>query len=1491
MTTLRRAAVVAVGVALVAGAVTPSVWAAPPTPGQVSSAVTEAKANDLVPKSADGKLVLYVDGQQPAALSQAVTAVGGTVSASKSDRVEAVVPADKVAELAKQPGVGSVRNPDRAVPMGAIDPEGVAASGSDVWNANGKTGAGVKVGIIDAGFAGLDDAQAVGALPPTGTQLAVNNSTCQAANQPTDHGISVAEVVHAMAPDAQLFLVCAGNSMEFAPAADWLQQQGVQIITSALGFFTSGRGDGTGDPDSPADVVSRTSKAGILWSVAAGNEAREHYAGKATTASDGFVTFGGTASEGNGVTLAANALGTFGLRWDAWPKTNQELDLYVMKAQHAPSGPADPDIAAQAANHQKDIQGGGPPTAEVTFQNGGSPAQYYIYVKNVSATQTTNLDLFVNGGGDNSQFLQYNTPAGSITEPATSPYAVAVGATRPNSGAVEPDSSRGPTIDGRMKPDITGYAGVSTSNAQAGRFVGTSAAAAHVGGAAALLKSATPSLDASQLRAALVTRTSPKKADNDWGAGPLKLGDPTQPPTVTGSGYTALATTTRLLGPSKPYNAGETYVAQLGGVVPSDATAVVVTLSGRTNPPANTADVATTIDAYPSDPPDPNNRATMLQVRPGQIFTSLTMILPVGDGTAIRLRDSGPGAAYLVVDLRGYFSPSGASTYFDETSPQRVLDTRGASPLAVNGTTSLKVAGVAGVPANATSVAINVTGVEASGGVTVDAWAGSSNPSTTLLSMKAGDRRSDFGIIPLNSDGTITLSQNGGSGPVGLLVDVVGWFAPGNGARYVPLPQSARVVDTSTGTGGRNTALGQGEVAGFQIGSVAGIPANATAAVLTTTALEDSQGTEISLRASDVGYSTVTDLTTAAGMPLSNTGIASLGASGKVDVRNERGNAKVAVDAAGYFVGGTAATASGNCVTQAGESGYTSMFDGRAESSLDGWQSTNGANIMRADGCELVSGAGNTDTTWYSRHVLGNDYTLRLDWKATTDNSDSGVYVLMPNPGTDASSPGSNGLEIQIGPRNSTGTTATGAVVGRQAPTNTTAANPTGQWNTYEITVSWNTVTVVLNGKQVNQYTTPDASTLAANTFIGLQNSGGNDPVRFRNVRVKVNTPVRSGPLKGANNFCLDLENGDPNSTVIRSLECNNSFAQQWTMTGLGTVVIAGKCLDVSGVGRTNGTAVDLWQCNDNSAQQWVLRQDGALINTFSGRCLTPVSGDRLAAMQIWDCTAGRTDQVWTTPNQHGSIGEFYGPGNRCLDLPNNNPTLPTLEIFDCNATIAQQWAVPGDGTIRITGKCLDVANSGTTAGTVVQLFNCNQSGAQQWVRQADGTLVNPQSALCMTASSGDLRAGLTLQTCAAQPLQVWHLISQNLWRGQIVGVGSKCLATKNYDPNSGIIQLWWCDDSTGEKFVAPGDGTLRTFGKCLDVGSWNDAAQTLLSTCNPGSVSQQWSIRPNGAIVSSFTGKVVDDRFGNTDDGNYVQVYAWNGVPFQRWATPLLPS
>jgi hypothetical protein len=100
---------------------------------------------------------------------------------------------------------------------------------------------------------------------------------------------------------------------------------------------------------------------------------------------------------------------------------------------------------------------------------------------------------------------------------------------------VESFSSQGPTIDGRIKPDIAGPDGVSSGTygsspaCNGAGFYGTSAAAPHVGGAAALVKQANPSFSPAQLQSFLVDRAvdlPPVGRDNGTGSGKLSMGQP-----------------------------------------------------------------------------------------------------------------------------------------------------------------------------------------------------------------------------------------------------------------------------------------------------------------------------------------------------------------------------------------------------------------------------------------------------------------------------------------------------------------------------------------------------------------------------------------------------------------------------------------------------------------------------------------------------------------------------------------------------------------------------------------------------------------------------------------------------------------------------------------------------------------------------------------------------------------------------------------------------
>src|SRR5439155_17747237 len=124
-------------------------------------------------------------------------------------------------------------------------------------------------------------------------------------------------------------------------------------------------------------------------------------------------------------------------------------------------------------------------------------------------------------------------------------------------GVIEPYSSRGPTLDGRTKPDLTGPDGVTTATyghadgCDSNGFFGTSAASPHVAGAAALVLQGSLSRTVSQLRRLLEARVVDRGAagvDDDYGAGSLALGAPLRLRDLLAPAVTALPTHGRVGG-------------------------------------------------------------------------------------------------------------------------------------------------------------------------------------------------------------------------------------------------------------------------------------------------------------------------------------------------------------------------------------------------------------------------------------------------------------------------------------------------------------------------------------------------------------------------------------------------------------------------------------------------------------------------------------------------------------------------------------------------------------------------------------------------------------------------------------------------------------------------------------------------------------------------------------------------------------------------------
>ncbi|HZX54220.1 MAG TPA: hypothetical protein VFE86_06045, partial [Ilumatobacteraceae bacterium] len=111
----------------------------------------------------------------------------------------------------------------------------------------------------------------------------------------------------------------------------------------------------------------------------------------------------------------------------------------------------------------------------------------------------------------------------------------------------------------------------------------------------------------------------------------------------------------------------------------------------------------------------------------------------------------------------------------------------------------LQVTGRGPVPSSGVSaVVLNVTGDQASLPGFVTVWpAGTDRPVVSNLNLSGGDTRANLAIVPVSTDGKVSLFTSGG---VDLVADVAGWFTDGTApddsvGLFVPITPT-RVLDT-----------------------------------------------------------------------------------------------------------------------------------------------------------------------------------------------------------------------------------------------------------------------------------------------------------------------------------------------------------------------------------------------------------------------------------------------------------------------------------------------------------------------------------------------------------------------------------------------------------------------------------------------------------------------------------------------------------------------
>ncbi len=287
---------------------------------------------DLPAMDDHGRVTVEIIGNVTGGLVAAIEKQGGIVMQTYAqDRtIVAAVPLQQLEKLAEHGDVQFIRPPLPAqFNTGPVDSEGDRTHAAiDARSRFGTDGTGVNIGVLSNEVASLANLQATGELPGNVTVLPGQAGT-------GDEGTAMLEIVHDIAPGAQLFFSTAlGGPSVFAANIRALKAAGCTIIIDDVSNVTE-----SPFQDGPiALAVNEVSAAGVLYFSSAANSGNKD-SGTASTWEGDFAD-GGPAPNGGRLhsfgtaTFNTNPSGDKGqfvvLFWnDPLGQSNNDYDLIL----------------------------------------------------------------------------------------------------------------------------------------------------------------------------------------------------------------------------------------------------------------------------------------------------------------------------------------------------------------------------------------------------------------------------------------------------------------------------------------------------------------------------------------------------------------------------------------------------------------------------------------------------------------------------------------------------------------------------------------------------------------------------------------------------------------------------------------------------------------------------------------------------------------------------------------------------------------------------------------------------------------------------------------------------------------------------------------------------------------------------------------------------------------------------------------------------------
>jgi hypothetical protein len=471
-----------------------------------SSALQEA-AGRLARFSPAGAVQVYVRMQPGFPPMESVLSAAGLnieVVNTKFGIVQGWIEPTALEALSQLSSVSRVTVPDYAFTRtGSINTEGDdALRASNLRAAATVDGADIRVGVISDGVDSIADVQ-----PPLGNDLPAVVYVTPAFPGSGDEGTAMLEIIHDLAPGAELGFCGPATSVEFIQCVQDLQTGfGADIIVDDLGF--------PAEPYFEDGMVAQAVAAvpaAIDYVSAAGNSAAGNYYEADFTPSNvlGFVVpehnfgieNGGANDPAQTIILGPGETACAILQWnDPFGSSGNDYDLFMFSN----------DFAAIRSASAFTQDGDDDPIEGVFYTNPSATDSETVHIAVLQFMGANRrLKLFVRSNCN--RFTEYFNAEGSIFGHPAVPRAVAVGTINvfdTGLNTIASYSSRGPVridfpgpVTLRPKPDLTGVDCGSITGAGGfgdpipgqgpnNRFCGTSAAAPHVAGVLALLRDA-----------------------------------------------------------------------------------------------------------------------------------------------------------------------------------------------------------------------------------------------------------------------------------------------------------------------------------------------------------------------------------------------------------------------------------------------------------------------------------------------------------------------------------------------------------------------------------------------------------------------------------------------------------------------------------------------------------------------------------------------------------------------------------------------------------------------------------------------------------------------------------------------------------------------------------------------------------------------------------------------------------------------------------------